>query len=116
MEDNLSLLSDDALSIHSGFPNPALDNLHRSSSLDLNKLLIRHPSSTYMFEVHGHQWEGNGIFDGDIAVIDRALEPKSKDLVIGWQPSGFIACRHDQLDERDTFWGVISAIIHKYHA
>jgi DNA polymerase V len=114
MDDDLSILGDDAITIHTGFPNPALDRLHKSPNLDLNKLLIAHPSSTYLFQIHGQQWEANGIFNGDIALIDRVLEPRSHDLVVCWQASGFIVCRNDRRQEPDSFWGVISAIIHQY--
>ena len=116
MDDNLSPLAEgDGVSIHSGFPNPATDRAGQSTplALDLNRLFIRHPSSTYLFRVAGHSWQRLGIFDGDIALIDRALAPRSSDFVIAWQASGFRFCRWADLQD-DVLWGVVSAVIHPY--
>lgn len=109
----LALLS--GVSIHAGFPNPATDSSGQGTplALDLSRLLIRHPSSTYLFRIAGHGWEDLGIFDGDIALIDRALTASSKDLVIAWQASGFVFCRWAALGD-DVLWGVVSAVIHPY--
>ena len=117
MDDNsapLALLH--GVSVHSGFSNPAADSNGQGTplALDLNRLLIRHPSSTYLFKIAGHGWEGLGIFDGDIALIDRALPARAKDLVIAWQASGFRFCRWDALHDDDVLWGVVSAVIHPY--
>src|SRR5664279_2340152 len=75
------------VSVHAGFPNPAADR--HGSPLKLDQLLIRHPSSTYMFRIVGHTYETAGIFDGDLALIDRALSPRSDDLVLTWQDERF---------------------------
>ena len=101
------------VSIHSGFPNPAADSTGQGTplALDLNRLLIRHPSSTYLFKIAGHDWEDRGIFDGDIALIDRALPAHTQDLVIAWQASGWRFCQRTALRDDDVLWGVVSAII-----
>lgn len=118
MDDDLATLADgDAVAIHAGFPNPALERLGQNSralALDINRLLIRHPSSTYLFRIQGHEWEADGIFDGDIAVIDRAVQPRSADHVVAWQVSGFVVCRFEHVRRSDQFWGVITSIIHQY--
>jgi DNA polymerase V len=119
MDNNLELMAgstEGAISIHTGFPNPAIDRLERKrgSTLDLNQLLIKHPTSTYLFRIAGHQWHREGVFDGDLALIDRALQPKASDLVIIWQDSGFMVCRYHQVTAEDTFWGAIRSIIHQY--
>ena len=68
--------------VHAGFPNPATDA--SLGGLDLNKLLLRHPTSSYLFRVRGNEWERSGVFDGDIAIIDRALDPRGNDTVLWW--------------------------------
>lgn len=114
--DAAALAGSDGVSIHSGFPNPAEAATGQSTplALDLNRLLVQHPSSTYVFKVAGHSWEHLGIFDGDIALIDRALQPRSKDLIIAWQTSGFRFRRWERLQADDTLWGVVSVMIHPY--
>jgi hypothetical protein len=101
-------------SIHSGFPNPAADNLDRPSplALDLNQLLIHHPSSTYLFRVSGDQWSEQGIFDGDIAIVDRALQAGTYSIVLSWRDEEFILSRRSDLLKNQHIWGAVSAIIH----
>jgi len=96
--------------VHAGFPNPAADR--SGSPLSLDKLLIRHPSSTYFFRLRGHQWEDAGIFDGDIAVIDRALTPREQDLVVCWQESGEFYLTRWKRAHKQNIWGVVSSVIH----
>ena len=106
----------DGVSVHAGFPNPAADR-RRSGvqlSLDLNQHLIKRPSSSFLFRVAGHAWASDGVFDGDIAIIDRALPPRATDLVIIWQSSGFSLCRQRQLTLEDEPLGVVTSIIHQY--
>lgn len=102
------------VSIHAGFPNPAAD--HRSNNLDFNKMLVQHPSSTYCFRVQGKAHEDNGIFDGDVAVIDRALSPRPSDLVIYWQDDTFVLCIYRTLRRPIEIWGVVTATIHPTRA
>jgi len=101
------------ISIHTGFPNPAADtSLH---GLDLNHLLIQHSASTYFFRVRGNAWEAIGIFDGDIALIDRALDPRRSDTVIWWNKDSeqFNISALSAMPKDATLWGVITSIIHQ---
>ena len=100
------------VSIKTGFPNPAMDSPLESP--DFNKLLIRHPVATYCLRIAGSNWDRLGIFDGDIAVIDRALNPTPIDLVVWWQDDSFCISRHSRLPERTEIWGTVSAVIHQY--
>jgi len=102
------------VSVHTGFPNPATDMSLRS--LDLNRLLVSHSASTYFFRVEGSQWEGSGVFDGDVAIIDRALDPRSADIVIWWDEGGeqFAISAYKRLPASATLWGVITATIHQF--
>ncbi len=102
------------VSVHTGFPNPAIDG--RLSGLDFNQLLIKHAASTYMFRVRGNEWEGAGVFDGDIAVVDRALDPLKKDVVLWWdEPKGeFAISKLGDMPKEAACWGVITATIHQF--
>lgn len=116
-EDIETMAASDGVSVHSGFPNPALDQRGRGQplALDLNQLLVQRPSSTYLFRVSGHHWADQGVYDGDVAVVDRALRAGDNDLVISWQASGFSLCRYRQLlAAGDEALGVVTAIIHQY--
>jgi DNA polymerase V len=66
--------------IAAGFPSPA-DN-HLGRDLDLHELLIQHPASTFYVRLAGDSMQGAGLYDGDILVVDRSLEPKHHDIVI----------------------------------
>jgi hypothetical protein len=104
----------DGVSIHTGFPNPAIDG--RLSSLDLQKLLITRTASTYMFRIEGSEWEGAGVFDGDIAVVDRSLDPRKTDVVLWWnEPKGeFSLSNMHDMPVSASCWGVITATIHQF--
>lgn len=117
MYDNLQAMAgSDGVSVHTGFPNPALDHRgdNRPLALDLNQLLVRRPSSTYMFKVAGHHWSDRGIYDGDIAVVDRAVQAGTADLIVAWRPEGSTIVRQHQLTPEDQPWGVVTAVIHKF--
>ncbi|MCX6230320.1 MAG: translesion error-prone DNA polymerase V autoproteolytic subunit [Bacteroidetes bacterium] len=59
--------------ISAGFPSPAMDFI--DLSIDLNKHLIKHPSATFYGRVKGESMKDAGIFDGDLLVIDKSIEP-----------------------------------------
>lgn len=63
-----------------GFPAPGDDMVERP--LDLNDLLVENPTATFFVRVSGDSMEGARIFDGDILVIDRAIEPKPGLIVV----------------------------------
>lgn len=63
-----------------GFPSPADDFAVKRH--DLNELLITHPAATFMWRVSGLSMIEAGIFDGDVLVVNRALTPAHKDIVV----------------------------------
>ncbi len=67
-------------SVAAGFPSPADDYVARS--LDLHTYLVKHPAATYFARASGDSMQGEGIFSGDILVIDRAIEPQHGHIVI----------------------------------
>ena len=99
---------------HTGFPNPATDS--SIVSLDLTTLLIKHPSSTFFMQLSGNAWEAQGVYDSDVLVIDRALEPDKKDLVVWWDGDEFRVSHYRNLPEQTAPWGVITSIIHRYRS
>jgi DNA polymerase V len=125
-----------APSIKAGFPSPADD--YRHDSLDFNRDLIRHPETTFYGRVDGDSMIDAGICDGDIAVIDRSVEPSDGDVVVGYvndeftikfldlkhKDEGFIELRPANKDYKpirinidDDFevWGVVVWTIKNWH-
>ena len=49
---------------------------------DINGHLIRNEIATYIFRVNGNAMIDAGIFDGDVLVVDRSIEPKHNDIVL----------------------------------
>ncbi len=96
---------------HTGFPNPATDSY--MVSLDITNELVKHPASTFFMEIAGNNWEQMGIFAGDIAIIDRALEPRKTDTIICWQADSFIMKKLPHVPRGTTIWGVVTNIVHK---
>lgn len=66
--------------VPAGSPAPAED--HVDGSLDLNEHLIEHRESTFFIRVQGQSMTGAGINDGDLLVVDRALEAADGDIVV----------------------------------
>ena len=66
--------------VTAGFPSPAEDYIE--GKLDLNKHLIKHPAATFFVRVTGDSMVDAGIHPGDILIVDRAIEPADKKVVI----------------------------------
>ena len=71
-----------APSIKAGFPNSADDYMHES--LDFNRDIIKHPEATFYGRVEGDSMIGLSINEGDIAVIDRSVEPEHGDIIVAY--------------------------------
>lgn len=102
----------DGVSVHDGFPNPAADS--SLQSIDLNSLLIRHSASTYFMRVAGNEWAQQGIFAGDLAIIDRSLAPQGNDPVVWVHEDNFAISPKHKLPEGAEAWGTITATIHQF--
>ena len=134
-----------APSIKAGFPSPAEDYLSDSLDFnrdlikhpDFNRDLIKHPEATFYAVVDGDSMTGFGINHGDIAVIDKSLEPAHGDIVVSFineefnikqldlthQKDGYIELRSGnpkyptfRINEDDHFqvWGVVVYTIKKW--
>ena len=66
--------------IPAGFPSPATDHMDKQISLD--EVLNERAPHVYLVTIDGDSMQGAGIFSGDLAVVDRAIEPGHGDVVV----------------------------------
>ena len=59
--------------VRAGFPS--LADEEPTEKLDLVKLLVRHPSSTFFFRIGGTSMVDAEMDEGDIVIVDRSIEP-----------------------------------------
>ena len=117
--------------IAAGFPSPAEEYL--DLALDLNKELIKHPAATFYARVKGDSMVDAGIQDGDLLVIDKALEPKEGAIAVCYLDGEFtvkrLAVQEEgvylmpanaefkpiRITEENNFlvWGLVAYVIHK---
>ncbi|MEB3259814.1 MAG: S24 family peptidase [Cyanobacteriota bacterium] len=64
-----------------GQPIPYRSAAH-PDGLDLNMLLIPSPLTTFFMRVRGHRLTTWGVRDGDLLVIDRAVDPRPGHLLV----------------------------------
>lgn len=105
--DIYSALSDTALElpmvsegISAGFPSPAMD--FTDLSIDLNKHLIKHPSSTFYGRVKGESMKDEGIHDGDLLVIDKSIRPADGKIAVCYLDGEF-TIKRIRID-KDIIW------------
>ena len=77
--------------VSAGFPSPAEDHMH--SKLDLNYLLVQHPSATYYVRVIGDSMINAGIVSGDLLVVDRSLEANDGGIIVAFIEGEFTVKR-----------------------
>ena len=119
--------------VSAGFPSPADDYLE--NNLNLDKLLIKNRPSTFLIRAGGDSMINIGIYDGDILIVDRSLDAKSKDIVIA-SIFGELTVKKLILDihgnpqlksENELYsnieiknkedliiWGVVTSVIHQF--
>ena len=119
--------------VSAGFPSPADD--HLENNLNLDKLLIKNRPSTFLIRAGGDSMINIGIYDGDILIVDRSLDAKSKDIVIA-SIFGELTVKKLLLDihgnpqlksENELYssieiknkedliiWGVVTSVIHQF--
>ncbi|MGD1523975.1 LexA family protein [Vibrio owensii] len=64
-----------------GFESPASEYMQLPMNLD--ELLVAHPSSTFIGRACGDSMQAAGIFDGDILIVDRHVDHKNMDVIVG---------------------------------
>ncbi|MDI3527251.1 MAG: polymerase [Tenuifilum sp.] len=118
--------------IKAGFPSPAQDYI--DLAFDLNKELVKNPSSTFYGRVRGDSMVEEGINDGDILVIDKSIEPADGLKAVCYIDGEFtlktIRIKKDgiylmpanpaykpiKVTEENDFvvWGIVTYVIHKF--
>lgn len=68
------------LPVEAGFPSPAEES--SLDKIDLNKHLIRHPASTFFVRVQGDSMKEQGIYSGDLVVVDKSIEARDGHTII----------------------------------
>lgn len=86
--------------IRAGFPSPAED--YAEPTLDLNRYVIKNPASTFYARINGDSMQGADIHDGDIAVIDKSLEPTNGSIAVCFLDGEFTLKRIEI--EKDRVW------------
>ncbi|MRS16137.1 translesion error-prone DNA polymerase V autoproteolytic subunit [Enterobacteriaceae bacterium RIT691] len=66
--------------VHCGFPSPAQDYVEQR--IDLNDLMVQHPSATYFVKSSGDSMADAGIGEGDLLVVDSSIKAEHGDIVI----------------------------------
>lgn len=117
--------------VPAGFPSPADDYVEER--IDLNDHLVKHPAATFFLRIKGHSMTGAGIFDNDLVIVDRSLEPVHGAVVIAvvdgdltvkrlaLLPDGSVELRPENPDfpilrlsefQELNIWGVVTDVIH----
>ena len=117
-----------------GFPSPATDYI--KEDIDLNIHLIKNVPATFIIRVQGKSMSDIGIYDGDLLVVDKSLQPKNFSTVIAnvnddlvvknfikEKDLQFLSSGSKNLKDKiildpnsDVFiWGVVTYVIHALH-
>lgn len=116
-------------SVPAGFPSPAADYIE--DKIDLNELLIKTPSATFLVRVEGESMIEAFIPNNSLLIIDRSLNAISGDIVLAVVNGEFTVKRllqtqagvflkpenpkykQVEINEEMSFqvWGVVSTII-----
>lgn len=67
-------------SLCAGFPSPADDFVE--NALELPRWLVPNPPATFLWRISGESMRDAGIFDGDLACVDRSLKPVHDSVVV----------------------------------
>ena len=68
---------------------PILTDDYSHDPLDFNRDFIKHPEASFYGEVEGESMIDAGIYDGDLVIIDRAVEPHDGSIIVAWWDGGF---------------------------
>ena len=118
--------------VGAGFPSPATDYIE--DDIDLNSHLITNAPATFIIRVQGKSMTNVGIYDGDLLIVDKSLDPKNFSTVIAnvneelvvktliksketnYLTSGSknTSDRINLIDNPEIIiWGVVTYVIHK---
>ncbi|NTV01909.1 MAG: hypothetical protein HGB04_03875 [Chlorobiaceae bacterium] len=65
--------------IAAGLPT---DSTGQDDKIALPAFLVKHPADTYVLTVTGDSMVGAGIEEGDVLIVDHAIEPENRSIVI----------------------------------
>ena len=86
--------------ISAGFPSPAEDYIELG--IDLNKYLIKNPISTFFLRVSGNSMNNAGIYNNDLLIIDRSINPLPGHIVVAILDGEFTLKR--LIKEKDNYY------------
>ena len=116
--------------VGAGFPSPATDYIE--DDVDLNSHLIKNPPATFIIRVQGKSMNNVGIYDGDLLVVDRSINPKNLSTVIAnvneelvvktflkEKDKNYLSSGLNKIELNENpnviVWGVVTYVIHKLH-
>ena len=114
--------------VGAGFPSPATDYIE--DDVDLNTHLIKNAPATFIIRVQGTTMTNVGIYDGDLLIVDRSINPKNLSTVIAnvneelvvktfikGKNNNYLASGHNKIELSENpnviIWGVVTYVIHK---
>ncbi len=86
--------------ISAGFPSPAEDYIE--PNIDLNKYLIKNSISTFFLRVSGNSMSNAGIYNNDLLIIDRSINPLPGHIVVALLDGEFTLKR--LVKEKDNYY------------
>jgi len=114
-----------------GFGAAADDYMERG--IDRNEQLVLNKPATFFFRMNGDAMIDDGIFSGDILIVDRSIKPLSGKLIVAVLDGELLVrrikrnttsvellCANKRMsniqlssfDERSNVWGVVTCVIH----
>ena len=116
--------------VGAGFPSPATDYIE--DDIDLNSHLIKNAPATFIIRVQGKSMSNVGIYDGDLLIVDRSINPKSSSTVIAnvneelvvktflkEKNRNYLTSGSNKIELSENpnviIWGVVTYVIHKLH-
>ena len=118
--------------VGAGFPSPATDYIE--DDIDLNSHLITNAPATFIIRVQGKSMTNVGIYDEDLLIVDKSLNPKNFSTVIAnvneelvvktlikSKETNYLTSgsknKSDRINLTDNpeiiIWGVVTYVIHK---
>ena len=114
--------------VGAGFPSPATDYIE--DDVDLNTHLIKNAPATFIIRVQGKSMANVGIYDGDLLIVDRSINPKNSSTVIAnvneelvvktfikGKNNNYLASGPNKIELSESpnviIWGVVTYVIHK---
>ncbi len=114
--------------VGAGFPSPATDYIE--DDVDLNTHLIKNAPATFIIRVQGKSMANVGIYDGDLLIVDRSINPKNSSTVIAnvneelvvktfikGKNNNYLASGPNKIELSENpnviIWGVVTYVIHK---